>query len=491
MPPANPSPATVMALLGRGRAAEARRELAALARQSPKDAATWVCAAWVEHDARDVPAMRAAIERAAKFRAPAVILDILRATAANAAGDMDDAIACATRASTADDIPNRLLACAILGESLFLAHRMDELAAMLATQDAFRADPRGQLLQARVHRAQGRPDDAVAAFRGVFESNASTRVRRFAGAELAKHLDSIGRYAEAFAAAKAMHAATGSPYDTGGLVAEVEATAQLAARGAFKDMRRADGPIPPTALIASLPRSGTTLVEQMLDRHPAVVGIGESPGVHALASAFTSLGGWPAGVLAATQADLQRLRDGYLALVRAGSDSQRASGALLIPRSTMTFDKSLQTWRRLPAVAAALPGARLIRLRRDPRDSAISLFLSPMDPRTLGWNASLADIKRVIAVERRTTPGIAEALKLSLIDIRYEDLVSDPRGHLERVLAFLGLAWHEACLAPEGNARIAITLSNEQVRRPLNSDSIGRWKHYAEHFDASWDSLAD
>jgi hypothetical protein len=469
-----------MGLLSRGRRAEARRELALLLKIRPRDPHAWVCAAWIEHDARDVGAMRAAVECAAKFGAPAATLGILRATAANAAGDMDVAIAKAQSAARVASGADKLLANAVLGESLYYADRVDDLATMLSANTDFAADPRGQLLTARVHRRRGRLDDAETALRAVSQGTGSPRVRRVAGAELAKLLDSQGKFAEAFAAAKEMHAATGAPFDTGGLVAELDATALLAARGGFNNMPRAASSIAPALLLCALPRCGTTLLEQMLDRHPAIRGLGESPAVGSLVPAFTSLGGWPSGVLSATPADLHRLRDGYVKQTRTAN---------AVPPNIMTLDKSVRTWRSLPAVAAALPGAKLIRLTRDPRDTAVSVFLSPLDPRNWGWNSSLEDIKRVIAAERRCAPAIIKALQLDAIELRYEDLAHDPRAALQRVLQFLNLPWHEACLSPEGNPRVVITLSQEQVRRPVNTGAIGRWKNYAEHFDASWEQI--
>lgn len=469
-----------MGLLRTGRRADARRELSSLLKLRPKDAHAWVCAAWIEHDARNVEAMRAAIEQAAKLGGPAPTIDILRATAANAAGDMETAILRAQQAARGATGQDKLLANAVLGESLFYADRIDDLAKMLDANAEFAADPRGHLLLARVHRRQGRMAEAQAALSLVATNATAPRLRRIAGGELARLLDAQSKFAEAFAAAKAMHASTGMPFDTGGLVAELDTSAQLAARGAFNTMQRAEGPIPPTAFLAGLPRCGTSLVEQMLDRHPAIRGLGESAAIGAIATTFTSLGGWPQGVLCATPVDLQRLRDAYVTHTRSSQ---------AIPNDIMTLDKSVRTWRSLPAVAAALPSAKVIRLTRDARDAAISLFLSPLDPRNFGWTGSLTDIKRVIQAERRCVPPLLQALRIDAFHMRYEDLVKDPRATLERTLQFLGLPWQEECLSPEGNTRVVITLSQEQVRRPINSDAVGRWKNYAEYFDDSWEQL--
>jgi hypothetical protein len=71
-------------------------------------------------------------------------------------------------------------------------------------------------------------------------------------------------------------------------------------------------------------------------------------------------------------------------------------------------------------------------------------------------------------------------------DIRYEDLVEDPRGHMERVLARLGLPMDERVLAPQENARTVLTLSHEQVRKSINRGSIGRWRNYEFAFGPEW-----
>ncbi len=478
---AKPTPESIMRNLDSGRRKEARAELKALLAAKPRDPAGWLCSAWIEQSAGNWKLVRESAERAAKFGAPAVPCNVLLSTAANQLGFVDLGIELAERAvAAATTPPDRLFAEAALSEALFYAHRHPELGALLERSTELRQDPRGQLMLARVRRKQGDLPEAERIMRALLESNASAKVRRMAGFELAKMLDQQKRFADAWAAAKATHAATSVPYDTGGMLAGLEATAKLAARGAFKKLVPAAGTLPPTALICALPRSGTTLIEQMLDRHPKVAGIGELPEVGNMAPTFTALGGWPEGVLNATQADLMKVRNSYLEAAR----TMRG-----LPADVMALDKNLFTWLRLPAIAATLPGAKLIRLRRDPRDTAVSLFMNSMSPSAMGWTASLADIKRVVKAERELIPGILEALALPVVDLRYEEFIAQPRGHLQRLLEFLGLPWHEECLAPEQNRRVVLTLSHEQVLRPINTDSLDRWKNYADQFDPSWEAL--
>jgi hypothetical protein len=148
----------------------------------------------------------------------------------------------------------------------------------------------------------------------------------------------------------------------------------------------------------------------------------------------------------------------------------------------------------IPAVAAVLPGASFIRITRDPRDTAISMFLSNFHPKAWGFTASLATIRRVIELERRIAPKAFEVLGLRAVSVRYEDLVDAPEREIRRVLETMGVEFDPVVLAPEGNTRTVLTLSYEQVRRSINRSSIGRWRNYAFAFEGpsagAWDALA-
>ena len=469
-----------MAAIESQRFGQARAGLQQLLAAAPRDPRSWLLAAEVEYALGCYGEMKPAIERAAKLGAPAAVCDLLRARAASGCGEVDASIPLAERAMQGLSGPSRFEAAMVLGQSLLLAARHDDLARLVASEPLFRDDPRGWLFEARVARRSG---DAVLAerkLRDVREGSTSLVTRRIAGFELVNLLDSCGRFDEAFDVAKEVHATTTPRFDTRGLVIELERCASLAAKGAFRLRSRPSRRVEGIALIASLPRSGTTLLEQMLDRHPKVRGLGEIPAVETLAMGITALGGWPDGAWMAEIADLDRLQAEYVSTVR--SIGKVGSGL-------MTLDKTLDSWRRLPAIAAALPGAKLIRLRRDPRDNAISIFLSNLHWITMGWNASLESIRHVIEAERRCVPVIAKALEVELLDMGYESLVEDPATHLAQTLEFLGLPPEPACLAPEQNTRIVVTLSHEQVRRPLNRSSIGRWRNYGGHFGPEWEGL--
>jgi hypothetical protein len=217
----------------------------------------------------------------------------------------------------------------------------------------------------------------------------------------------------------------------------------------------------------------------MLDRHPLVSGIGEYEGVFAAQEELVGLGLWPGGLRSLARADRERLASQYLS----GARARRREGA------EWTFDKTLNVWRALPAVAAVLPGAALVRIVRDPRDTAISMFLSNFHPQSWGFSATLDQIRRAIALERRVVPLAFDALGLRAAGVVYEELVAEPEREIRRVLALLGVPFDPCVLSPESNTRTVLTLSHEQVRRPINRSSIGRWRNYEFAFGPEWDAL--
>jgi hypothetical protein len=315
--------------------------------------------------------------------------------------------------------------------------------------------------------AREQPERAIDALRALAVPSSGVVLHRIAGFELVQLLDRLGRYREAFDLATALHAETTLPYDIDGLELRVREQRDLLAKGAPWFTPRAE-PVQGIAMVVGLPRSGTTLLEQMLDRHPSICGIGEYEGIDRLGDALVSTGRWPRGI--------GMLRPEVAAQVQAAYVG--ALPRLRRPGAAWTFDKTLSAWLWLPAVACVLPGATCLHVERDPRDTAISMFLSFFSPTWYGWMSSIPNIMRVIEMERALVRPALRALGIPHESFAYEDLVADPSSHVKRCLDRLGLPMDDAVLAPESNARAVYTLSHEQVRRPINAASIGRWRNY-------------
>lgn len=405
-------------------------------------------------------------------------LELFCAVIEHRLGRSDEAIPRLERL-VASSPPNEVEASLALAEALHRAGRHESFDAFASKGGRWTEDSRAAVFLARAVARRDR-EQAIAMLRRTFEESRDPILQRLAGFEAVKHLDAAGRYEQAFALATEVHEATTPRFDLGELERDVaEQRRRLAAgRGSFPPRAEAEAG---TAIVVGLPRSGTTLLEQMLDRHPKVAGIGEYEGIFELGEALVAGDHWPSRMLGLGTAEARALASAY----REGARLRATPGA------DWAFDKTLLAWRWLPAIAAVLPGARLVRITRDPRDAAISMFLSNFHPRTWGMTASLDSIRRLVELEGTIVPMAMQSLGLDHVSLTYESLVADPRGEIARCLELLGLPFDEAVLSPERNERTVLTLSHEQVRRPINDSSIGRWRNYAFAFDDRWSALVE
>lgn len=347
-------------------------------------------------------------------------------------------------------------------EALHGAGRHDEHAEFVRKGGAWMKDERAPL---HIARSQFREDSGagIEALKVVFRSRAHVVVRRWAGFEAVGHLDRAKEYRAAFELATEVHRATTGPVELAPWLGLADEQLRLLAKSPMPFVPRAEQ-APNFAFIVAMPRSGTTLLEQMLDRHPAIGGIGEFDGLDHVCRAMTSHPMWFRVPCAVPQALVDELRRRYVE----GAAQIRREGA------TWTLDKSLRSWRALPEIASIFPGAVAISVDRDPRDVATSIFLSYFNPSTYEWTSSFDAIRQVIETQRRVVPAALDALALPNERIVYEDLVEDPAADASRVLARMNLAMDERVLSPELNPKGADTLSRAQVRQPINRKSIGR-----------------
>lgn len=477
MPPAEPPLAQLDRLLKQGDAAGALRVADQMIAQSRRTFGAWLGRAVALMNLGQIAEADASVAEALKLSPGDAQAKLIQAMLDQRLGRIDRAVA-ALAPIAASKSPQAVEAGVTLAETLWYAHRRDELKALVAAGGAWLADPRARLSLARMKGGED-PAGAIEDLTDIAARERNPVLRRIAGFDAVGLLDKAGRYREAFDLAAKLHADSTPPFDLEGMLGPVREQAAQVAKGERWITPRAD-PVQGVAMVVGLPRSGTTLLEQMLDRHPAISGIGEYDGVDAIAGALVSMGRWPRGLAALPRDAAIAVQQRYVA---GAQRLQRADAA-------WSFDKTLRAWRWLPAIAAVMPGTVCLHMARDPRDAAISTFLSYFHPIHDGWTASLASLRRVAEAERAILPRALEVLGLPHESLVYEDFVTDPAGHAARCLARMGLPMDPRVLAPEQNARAVFTLSHEQVRRPINASSIGRWRNYAFAFDGSWDALA-
>jgi len=222
--------------------------------------------------------------------------------------------------------------------------------------------------------------------------------------------------------------------------------------------------------IVGLPRSGTSLTEQILAAHPRAFGAGERPALH---RTLVRLAG-PA-LQAQTVRKLAKLDEARLS---AASAEYLAEMHALDPAAGIVVDKMPGNALHLGALATLLPGARVIHCQRDPRDIGLSIF----QLRFFGYHPyahDLGDLGWYIGEHERLMAHWHKTLPLPICKVALSDWVNDFPGTLQRVLDFVGLPQDPACERFYEQKRRVRTASADQVRRPINARGLGRWRGYA------------
>ncbi|MBT3906040.1 MAG: tetratricopeptide repeat protein [Rhodospirillaceae bacterium] len=228
--------------------------------------------------------------------------------------------------------------------------------------------------------------------------------------------------------------------------------------------------------VVGMPRSGTTLVEQILAAHPDVHGAGELDRISMIAKDL-SAGSFPSGFKTAEQTDISRAAKAHVK-----SLGELGEGALRV------IDKTPFNFLYLGLIAQAFPGASLIHCMRDPRDTAISCYFQNFVS-AHAWSTDLGDIARYIRAYGRIMDHWREVLPVTLTEVRYESLVADQEAESRRLIEAVGLAWDDACLNFYKSPRPVKTASSWQVRRPIHGGAVARWRRYEKQLGPYVDLL--
>ncbi len=430
-----------------GRTTEARSHLTAALSRAPGDAAAWHDLAMVQkRDGRFKEAL-AALDRALAIR-PA------------------DPTLCAARSGV----------CFMMGDMTGAA------AALEPVMHVRPPHPSVAMAVGRLASRLGRQEEAIGLLRECLSGQGvPMAIRPDLHFQLGAILDGRGVFDAAFEAFRQAHAPRAGRYDAGAYSAAVEAAIGSWTPGTFASLPRGRNPTERPVFIVGMPRSGTSLVEQILASHPQVFGAGELDDIGRSVYELTGRVGGVMPPLAdpskLTRAVVDRIERSYV-------DTQRK----LAPAATRVTDKMPSNFLHLGVIAAAFPRARIIHCIRDARDTCLSCYAQNFGGRH-AYADDLAALGHYYRRYERLMAHWKSVVPLPVLDVRYEDVVGDLEGQSRRMVEFLGLRWDAGCLAFHESTRVVRTSSNDQVRRPLYRGSVGRWRKYEAHLGPLLEAL--
>jgi len=269
-------------------------------------------------------------------------------------------------------------------------------------------------------------------------------------------------------------------YDAAQMTQQFDNVMQVFNLETIKRLRGSGNPSNVPIFVLGMPRSGTTLTEQIIASHPDVFGAGELRDLQAVEQRdVLGTTGFPNNVLALDQTILTKWADDYvIGLQRRAPDAKHIT------------DKMPWNFWYIGLIHVMLPNAKIIHVIRNPIDTCLSCFTKLFSTLTQTYDLAelgkyYVDYARLMDHWRNVLPSNA------FLDIRYEDIVADQEAQARRLLNFCGLEWNDACINFHMTNRSVNTASFTQVRQPIYKSSVERWRSYEKYLGPLLDALGD
>lgn len=296
-----------------------------------------------------------------------------------------------------------------------------------------------------------------------------------------KLYDHLGRYPEAFHNFQEGNVLLGYRFNREEETRRFEAIINAYPAELQRKRARASNRSRLPVFIVGMPRTGTTLIEQILASHPLVHGAGELEDIHYIAQELPRRLGltqpYPYCMAQVNRRQLDILAQAHL---------ERLGG--LARGMARVTDKLPHNFMRLGLIDLLFPGARIIHCQRNPTDNCLAIFMQNF---TEGhsYASSLSDLGFYYRLYERLMDHWAKTVQIPVLQLRYEELIAEPERHIRELIKFCDLPWDERCLRFHEIKRDINTPSYDQVRRPIYKTSAGRWRHYAPFLGPLFEAL--
>ncbi len=361
-------------------------------------------------------------------------------------------------------------------------NRYDE-ALTLITEALDRLGPHPALaaVYSRLCDREGKVDEGIRVIRGILDDSDALTPQRSVGLffGLGRLEEREGNYDQAwdaFTRGNQLFPSLYQPQQQELLTEELKNTFNA---WSLSTMPKATIPTDKPVFVVGMPRSGTTLVEQILSSHPECFGAGELLTVSQMAGELSRrLGGrWPTAISNLTPDLANEFSSRYLELINS-----------LAPDAKRVVDKLPHNFKYIGLMSALFPGARVIHCIRNPLDVCVSNYGTPLSPQHT-WRPRLETLAHAYNQYRSIMEHWRADATIPILDVVYEDTVGDVERQARRIVDFVGLPWDDRCLKFYEHSRAVVTASTDQVRQPIYQTSKERWRRYENHIGPLIDGL--
>ena len=392
------------------------------------------------------------------------------------------------------DLATRLVLVKFLERTNQTAEARNVLNELLASVPEPQWSEEMKLAEARVAQHEGLHARALALFTEFVDRSAQTHQRHFQLFPMAKSLDALERYEDAFKAMCDAHASqlayfklkipgASSSKMPSLSIAEHPCDSQDVSNW---DHSRAPSIKESPIFIVGFPRSGTTLLELVLDAHPRLKSMDEQPFLQmAVDEVISQQIRYPSQLSRLSNKQLDAIRSAYWA---------RATARIKLRGEQRLIDKNPLNVLRLPMINRLFPNAKILLATRHPCDVILSCFMQHF--RAPDFALLCKDLPTLASAYKQAFDfwfSQQEMVRADVLEVRYESLVLDLHSHARSIFDFLQIEWNDAALSPATRARekrFISTPSYSQVVKPVNAKAVDRWRNYERHFKPILATLA-
>ena len=333
----------------------------------------------------------------------------------------------------------------------------------------------------------GRCDEAIAMLERVlsgYNENTKQDERSALHFRLGALYDKSNNYDQAFKHFQTANELKGLKFDSDAFSASVDKIIETFNSQVLRNLPRGSNHSERPVFIVGMPRSGTTLVEQILSSHPQVFGAGELEDIRWAIGNLPKMvklqKPFPDCLVDLTQETYDQIAQSYLDHLTQLSTDER-----------YVINKMPGNFIHLGFIAILFPKTRIIHCMRDPLDTCLSCYFSKFNGTAHRYSYRLDYLGHYYRNYQRLMRHWNEVLDIPILNVSYKDIIADQESVTRHLLDFLELEWNEACLRFHENKRVVNTLSYNQERQPIYTRSIDRWKHYERYLEPLKTSLVD
>ena len=367
-----------------------------------------------------------------------------------------------------------------MGQSLVDAGRLSE--AIKLFEELIKEQPTNSAAYLGLSSAKKfTPDDTEPeAIEAILQDESlSDNDREFMHHAIAKMYNDMKHYDDAFHHFQSEKKLAGSRFSLSKFRKEIENTIKLFDHSFFENRRNFGVADESPVFIIGMPRSGTTLTEQIISSHPDVFGAGELQNVHILAKNIVPLldEEVKTGCQKFNSKQSKKFAKRYISEVQETADE-----------ALRVSDKMPHNFLHLGLIAILFPKAKIIHCRRDPMDNCVSCFTNKFN-QVHGYNTDLETMGLYYREYRKLMDHWSEVLPIDILHVQYEETIADQNGMSRRLIDHVGLPWDDVCLRFYESDRDVSTPSRWQVRQPIYKSSVQRWRNYEGHLGSLKKSL--